>query len=120
MTKNGGNPLGLSPEDGPYYLISLCVSWDDAEDDAVLYQTLSNIFTRIKTEATARQVQADYVYMNYASQYQDVINSYGLSNKAKLKSVAEQYDPAQVFQVLQPGYFKLDRAPVPNSSYFSF
>lgn len=120
MTRNGGNPLGLSPGNGPYYLISVCASWADPENDAVIYQTLSNILTRIKTEATARGVQNDYVYMNYASQYQDVISSYGPSNKAKLKNIASKYDPTQVFQILQPGYFKLDRAPVPNCTYFSF
>lgn len=120
MTRNGGNPLGLSPEDGPFYLISVACSWDKAEDDAVIYQTISRLFTRIKAEATSRGVHSDFVYMNYASQYQDVIGSYGSSNKAKLKDVARKYDPAQVFQRLQPGYFKLDGAPVPNSSYFSW
>ncbi|KAM5519909.1 FAD binding domain protein [Fusarium oxysporum f. sp. phaseoli] len=45
--------------------------------------------------------------------------NYGTSNKSKLKGIAKKYDPQQVFQQLQPGYFKLDRAPIPNSGYFS-
>lgn len=53
----------------------------------------------------------DYLYMNYASQYQDVIGSYGASAE-KLKSVAKKYDPKEGFQKLQPGYFKLDGPPV--------
>jgi hypothetical protein len=56
--------------------------------------------------------------MNYASQFQDVIASYG-PRKNKLKSIAKKYDPKDVFQTLQPGYFKLDRAPVPDARYFS-
>ena len=53
----------------------------------------------------------DYIYMNYASPYQDVIESYGAENKQRLKDIAEEYDPIGVFQRLQPGYFKLEGAP---------
>ena len=60
----------------------------------------------------------DYIYMNYASQFEDVIKSYGAANKAKLKSIEQKYDPQAVFQTLQPGYFKLDRPPV-TSNYYS-
>lgn len=119
MKKNGGNPLGLSQEDGPYILVDLVCSWDNAEDDAAVYQTMSTIFTRIREAATTHEAQNDYLYMNYANQFQDVISSYGPDNKARLKGVARKYDPAQVFQILQPGYFKLDRAPVPNSTFFT-
>lgn len=81
---------------------------------------VSTILSKVKAEATTLRVQTDYVYMNYASQYQDVISSYGADNKAKLKSIASKYDPTAVFQRLQPGYFKLDRAPIPDSEYFSY
>jgi hypothetical protein len=47
-----------------------------------------------------------------------VIASYGTS-KEKLKTIAKKYDPKEVFQKLQPGYFKLDRAPNPDARYFS-
>lgn len=46
--------------------------------------------------------------MNYASQYLDPLGSYGATNVAKMKTVSHKYDPAQVFQELQPGHFKLD------------
>ncbi|KAK7424646.1 hypothetical protein QQZ08_008529 [Neonectria magnoliae] len=93
MKKSGGNALGLDAADGPFFILQLYSS----------------------SEAKARGVDNDYVYMNYASQFQDVVATYGASNKAKLKTVAKKYDPQQVFQVLQPGYFKLDRAPIPSS-----
>ncbi|KAH6874067.1 hypothetical protein B0T10DRAFT_415774 [Thelonectria olida] len=119
MKKNGGNALGLDTADGPFFLILLSAMWEDKSDDAVVYQWISDVLEKITAEAKKRGVDNDYVYMNYASQFQDVVATYGASNKAKLKKVAKKYDPQQVFQVLQPGYFKLDRAPVPNSGYFS-
>lgn len=61
----------------------------------------------------------DNIYMNYASQFEEVISSYGESNKGRLKSTADKYDPAGVFQTLQPGYFKLENAAVPNSGNYS-
>lgn len=81
---------------------------------------ISKVLERIKAVAVSEGVQNDWVYMNYASQFQDVISSYGSGNKAALKRIAAKYDPTGVFQKLQPGYFKLDRAPVPDSGYFSF
>lgn len=48
-----------------------------------------------------------YLYQNYAAQQQNVLASYGATNLAKLKAASQKYDPQQVFQRLQPGYFKL-------------
>lgn len=120
MKKNGGNPLGLNAADGPFFIILLSIWWDNEEDDDAVYTMASRVFARVKTEAVAQGSSNDYAYMNYGSQFQDVIGSYGAQNKARLKSVAQRYDPKQVFQLLQPGYFKLDQAPVPDSGYFSF
>ncbi|KAF4960093.1 hypothetical protein FGADI_1111 [Fusarium gaditjirri] len=119
MQKNGGNALGIDPESGPLFILQLCVMWNKQFDDEAIYGWMSDIFQVVTTEAKARGVNNDYVYMNYASQYQDAIASYGSGNKAKLKGIVKKYDPQQVFQKLQPGYFKLDRAPIPNSGYFS-
>lgn len=120
MTKNGGNPLGLSAEDGPIYIILLAFWWENEKDDAAIYETQSTVLGKIKAKATSLGLQNDYVYMNYASMFQDVISSYGPDNKARLKDIATRYDPARVFQELQPGYFKLDGPPVSDSGYFSF
>ena len=119
MAKNGGNPLGLSASDGPLYLIHVACWWNNAADDATIYTFITKVLNRIKAEATKINKQNDYIYMNYASLYEDVIKGYGADNKAKLKSIAAKYDPQQVFQILQPGYFKLDRAPVVQSTYFT-
>lgn len=119
MEKNGGNPLGLSAQEGPYYIIHLVARYDHASDDVLVQSTFSSILHEISASAVELGVQNDWIYMNYASQFQDVIASYGPENKARLKNIAREYDPAEVFQKLSPGYFKLDRAPNPDPSYFS-
>jgi hypothetical protein len=111
MQKKNGNALGLTPADGPIFLVNLSTRWDRIEDDTRVLQANANIVRRIREEAVRRDMVNDYLYMNYASQYQDVIGSYGMSTKT-LKSVAKKYDPTEVFQKLQPGYFKLNGPPV--------
>lgn len=112
MQKKGGNALGLSPQDGPVFLINLSTRWDRVEDDERVLKANANVVKRMLDEAKRRSMVNDYLYMNYASQYQDVIGSYGASNVQRLKSIAARYDPTEVFQRLQPGYFKLEGAPV--------
>ena len=48
--------------------------------------------------------------MNYAYPTQDVIGSYGDENVDFLRKVSRKYDPAQVFQKLVPGGYKLGRS----------
>jgi hypothetical protein len=117
--RNGGNTMGFSPAEGPIHIIQLACSWNNAVDDDKVYEVMSNIMKQIKKESIDLGVANDWIYMNYASQFQDVIASYGDASKAKLKKVAGRYDPKAVFQKLQPGYFKLDRAPVSGKGYFS-
>ncbi|KAK8025326.1 hypothetical protein PG990_003149 [Apiospora arundinis] len=122
MKKNGGNPLGLEDAAAAgraVYIVQIAAWWERPEDDTAVYSVTSKALSRIKAMSIERGAGSDYVYMNYASMFQDVIASYGDENKAKLKAIAAKYDPAGVFQTLQPGYFKLDRAPVPGSGHFS-
>lgn len=48
-----------------------------------------------------------YLYMNYASEDQDVFAGYGEKNRRKLRHIQKKYDPGDVFQRLQAGYFKV-------------
>ncbi|GKZ33031.1 hypothetical protein AbraIFM66950_002748 [Aspergillus brasiliensis] len=111
MAKNGGNALGLDLSDGPLLLINLSFMWDDKADDAAVMAVLGRITQKALSAAQARGLGSRYLYMNYASQYQSVVPSYGTANQARLQAVSKKYDPLQVFQNLQPGYFKLDGAP---------
>lgn len=114
MSQNGGNPLGLSTASGPLILLNLNMMWSNIADDTRILKANSNIVKRTVAEAKKRGLANDYIYMNYASQFQAVIPSYGATNQQKLKKVASVYDPTGVFQELQPGYFKLTGAPNPN------
>lgn len=111
MQKRGGNPLGLTPEEGPLLLLNMNVQWNDVADDQRILDFNRRVIER--TVAHSKEIGAydEYLYMNYASQFQDVIGSYGAENKARLVGIAEKYDPTGVFQDLVPGGFKLDSAP---------
>jgi hypothetical protein len=108
MQKNGGNALGISPADGPMFIMNLGTMWTSPADDDRIFKFNNDIITRVQAEAAKKDLNNDYIYMNYASGYQAVISSYGDKNHKRLKSVAKFFDPTGVFQQLQPGYFKLD------------
>ncbi|KAF2019871.1 FAD-binding domain-containing protein [Aaosphaeria arxii CBS 175.79] len=111
MERNGGNALGLSAKSGPFILLNLNNMWAEAGDDARVLKANANIIQRTVAEAKRRNLHHEYIYMNYASQFQAVIPSYGAENQRKLKAIARKYDPTEVFQRWQPGYFKLDGSP---------
>ena len=111
MTKNGGNALGLSVSDGPLILLNLAFMWENESDDHAILTANQNIVTKTVAKAKSLGLDFPYLYMNYASQFQSVVPSYGAANYAKLVSIAKKYDPDAVFQTLQPGYFKLNGAP---------
>ncbi|KAL2845530.1 hypothetical protein BJX68DRAFT_256724 [Aspergillus pseudodeflectus] len=117
MSRFGGNALGVdevSAGGRPLHLPLIACSWQNGQDDDRVYQFISAFYTALSAKAEAMGVHNDFIYMNYASQFQDVISSYGAANKARLQEIASKYDPRRVFQELQPGYFKLAGAPLPN------
>ncbi|KAJ5722135.1 hypothetical protein N7488_000170 [Penicillium malachiteum] len=107
FSKNGGNALGLDGQ-GPLNLVQIDISWSDIADDDRIMTAAQNILDGCQAAASAAGLLNRYVYQNYASAGQDVFSGYGQKNLARLKAVSGKYDPAQVFQKLQPGYFKLD------------
>ncbi|EUC41052.1 hypothetical protein COCMIDRAFT_30127 [Bipolaris oryzae ATCC 44560] len=113
MQKNGGNALGLSSANGPIFIMNLSASFADPTGEAAVLKCYSGIIKKVKAEAQRKGVDNDYIYINYASEFMDPIASYGTDNVAKLIAVSKKYDPAQVFQNLSPGYFKLAKGP-PN------
>lgn len=116
MQKNGGNALGLNPIHGPYFILNFNAAWNRKEDEPKFHGVISKIIKLVKAEAKKRGLDNNFVYLNYASEYEDPIGSYGAANKQKLISISKKYDPTQVFQYLQPGGFKLVKgAPNPNT-----
>lgn len=110
MKKNGGNPLGIA-DSPPLMLYFFSGRWDDAADDQVVYDLTKRVAAKWKAETQKHGLASDYLYLNYASRFQDPISSYGASNKARLVKIAKQYDPTGAFQELMPGGFKLNGTP---------
>ena len=112
MKQNGGNPLGLADKSAPLLMLSQAWIWENTADDETVWAGIREFQTKVDVKAVEMKVNIPYRYMNYANIYQDVIESYGSENKARLNRIAAMYDPTGVYQKLQPGYFKLDGAPV--------
>ncbi|CAG8885934.1 unnamed protein product [Penicillium egyptiacum] len=115
MKNHGGNPLGLAGSSGPVHLLHISCWWKNESDDKTIYAFVNKFMEKVMAEAKSVGVFNEYVYMNYASMFQDPIARYGADNKAQLKKIAKKYDPREVYQTLQPGYFKLDGPPVTPS-----
>lgn len=111
MSRNGGNCLPLKEEDAPFMNIIFSCSWKNDGDDEPVIGLIARVMGKAAEEGKKRGLFIEYVYMNYASEYQDVLKSYGEENYGKLRAIAEKYDPSAVFQKLMPGYFKFGGAP---------
>ncbi|KAL3456704.1 hypothetical protein BJX64DRAFT_296469 [Aspergillus heterothallicus] len=106
MTRGGGNALGLDTDGGELYILHVACYWDRAADDVEVYRFFHDYFDMVEAEAKKKGMSNDFVYMGHASQFQD----------KRLRKIANWYDPDGVYQMLQPGYFKLDG---PRSEIFS-
>ncbi|EEH48503.1 uncharacterized protein PADG_04582 [Paracoccidioides brasiliensis Pb18] len=103
-----GNTFGLPAEGGPYAVLLLSASWSNEIDDMTIYQAFSIMLETIREEAKESGLHVDYLFMNYASQFQDVISSYGPEIVQRLREASLYDDPEQILQKLQPGYFKMN------------
>ncbi|KAH7386120.1 hypothetical protein BKA66DRAFT_569421 [Pyrenochaeta sp. MPI-SDFR-AT-0127] len=112
MAARGGNALGLSAENGPLMNVLVAVKWSNGADDTRINEFAAKVKDRVLAAATIKGKASPFIYMNYASPYQNVVAGYGATNQAKLKAISKKYDPTGVFEKLQPGHFKLDGAPV--------
>ncbi|KAF7886831.1 uncharacterized protein EAF02_003478 [Botrytis sinoallii] len=107
MQKRGGNVLGLETEGGPLSIMNLNWGWENEEDDEKVFTALNRFVERIVDLAKEWGLDNQFIYMNYASEEQDVFGGYGEVNEKKLRDIQRRYDPEGVFKRLQPGYFKL-------------
>ncbi|KAJ5576442.1 FAD linked oxidase N-terminal [Penicillium sp. DV-2018c] len=112
MKNFGGNALGLEDNTVPVHIMHVSTWWENASDDETIYTFVHKFIDTITEQAKKLGIFNEYIYMNYASMFQDPVAGYGDANKARLQRVARKYDPREVFQTLQPGYFKLNGAPV--------
>lgn len=89
-------------------MVDLNFVWSSGSDDARVHAVVKSIIDR--SVAAAKELHLDYkfIYQNYASVGQEVFAGYGKANHDRLIRISKKYDPEQVFQTLQPGYFKLN------------
>ena len=85
--------------------------WSAAGDDARVYAATDCIIDRSVAAAKEMHLNYKFIYQNYASRRQDVFDGYGQENHDRLVQISRKYDPRQIFQRLQPGYFKLNGQP---------
>ncbi|KAF2710660.1 FAD linked oxidase-like protein [Pleomassaria siparia CBS 279.74] len=101
----GGNPLGI-PEKTHQWWTTL-VDWADAKDDETVRSAPIATTDAWRQLSQERGLEVPYIFMNDASRDQNPIASYGQQNVQRLKTIASEYDPEQVFQKLQNGGFLL-------------
>jgi hypothetical protein len=105
--KKGGNCLGVDDSEGPLINVNYNVMWKNIEDDEKVLRYIRGTQEKDVEKAKELGLHHRYLYQNYAAGDQDVFAGYGEENRKKLRKISKKYDPEQVFQKLQPGYFKL-------------
>ncbi|KAI9699105.1 MAG: hypothetical protein M1836_003294 [Candelina mexicana] len=124
--QRGGNVLGLdATQDNQIHrsLFQSAIAFNGtatnpaANDDAI--QALSDgIIAKLTQFLQGGQALNRFQYLNYADAKQNPIARYGQANVDKLVAASKNDDPAQVFQKLVPGGFKLPTTPAaPITSY---
>jgi hypothetical protein len=88
-------------------VVHVTVTWNKAEDQKLIEDTLSSLFSQIDIAAKNANLSNPYLYLNYAYQDQDPITGYGAENVVKMQAISKKYDPSGLFQYSVPGGFKL-------------
>ncbi|KAK0713193.1 hypothetical protein B0T26DRAFT_753333 [Lasiosphaeria miniovina] len=108
-TAAGGNVMGVErAEAGHNGVLFLAVAMvKTAEQEAFAPPKIAAWIQAIRDFATNELGESavhDWTYLNYADKSQRVLESYGVG---KIREAARKYDPAEVFQRLCPGGFKI-------------
>ncbi|XDG05870.1 hypothetical protein ABKA04_005485 [Annulohypoxylon sp. FPYF3050] len=104
----GGNILGLDRYPHDAVLIQVNVSLRTRELADWARPRVRGVIDSVRRFAeTIDNGVSPWLYMNYASPDQEVLQSYGPENVRKMKEAAIKYDPRGVFQRLCLGGFKI-------------
>ncbi|EED23461.1 oxidoreductase, FAD-binding, putative [Talaromyces stipitatus ATCC 10500] len=101
------NSMGLDDRADSLIVALISATWITPDDDALVGTTAHSLLNSIN--AAARQLGGldPYVYLNYAGQNQDPIESYGHKSVRQLQKVRERVDPTLVFTQQVPGGYKI-------------
>ncbi|KAJ7684271.1 hypothetical protein DFH06DRAFT_1312713 [Mycena polygramma] len=105
--KNGGNPSGISSEDGDLTVVLGMTLWSDSADDDIIKENMQQLWRWSKSTARDRGLLHPFIYMNYASNLQDVMGSVGAENYRRMRDIKNKYDPENRFGKYWKGGFKL-------------
>lgn len=83
------------------------LNWQLVADNDKVYGRMKKLEADLVALEKKMGIFNEWVYLNYASQWQRPIESYGGGNVAFLKSVSRKYDPKGIFQKAVPGGYKL-------------
>jgi FAD/FMN-containing dehydrogenase len=103
----GGNVLGLDRFTDDFINLLFTLSWQLPVDNMRVETTMQGLEDQIAALAREKGIFNEFVYLNYAAQWQDPIGSYGDANVEFMRSVSRRYDPNGLFQRAVPGGFKL-------------
>jgi len=84
--------------------------WTDAAYDDRMYAAGRKWLQMVKNATTAMGTDHRFMYLNFASGFQNPFCGYGQDNVDFLRQTAKKYDPTGVFQTLLPGGFKVFEA----------
>jgi Berberine and berberine like len=87
--------------------------WRNASDNMALRQMFKTLIQQSKNVAKEHCSYHRFIFQNHAFEAEDVFGSYGEENLNRLHQIRRRVDPEAVFQILQPGYFKLGVRPPP-------
>ena len=103
----GGNVLGLDRFQDDFINVLFTLSWTLPTDNARVEARIQQLENDIVALEKQKGVYNEFIYLNYAAEWQNPIAGYGAANVAFLKSVSKKYDPSGLFQKAVPGGFKL-------------
>lgn len=114
IVQAGDNPMGLARQSGDGLLVMTTVMVRTAEQKTKAHPKCQGFLTALREFAGSadEDLNMDWEYLNYADETQDPLGSYGTENVKMLREISQRYDPAQAFQKLCRGGFKLNPGPI--------
>ena len=103
------NPLGLDTSQGPLVFCLLSITWNNAEDDSLVYRVADALIEKIDEVNIAAGLFNRCKALNYAAGSQNPTGSYGRRSVESFRKVSGKYDPEVFFQTRVPGGFKLPK-----------
>lgn len=104
---NGANMFGLTPGRTDDVMVDMTATYANKADDTLVRSVIRNIVDKQRALLQSHGHLMDFIYLNYADISQEVLQSWGADNVAKLKAVSKKYDPQGVFQKQVPGGYKI-------------